>query len=102
MELARVTRSCIQRAPSFVTALLLLLLAVHLLDLAVTAESTRTIGVSDGAATGAAERLGLRTDFGQLPISFEPNVGQANGEARFVARVKGSVIRLASSKETFA
>lgn len=46
----------------------------------------------------AASRAGVRMNFGQLPLSFEPNQGQTDQEVKFLARGAGYGVFLTSDE----
>lgn len=45
-----------------------------------------------------AKQAGGQADYGKLPLHFEPNVGQADGQAKFMARGKGYSLSLAPAE----
>src|SRR5262249_52576774 len=46
------------------------------------------------ADAAAATRVRVRAAFGQLPLSFEPNVGQSDAAVQFLARGPGDTLFL--------
>ena len=46
----------------------------------------------------AASRAGVRMNFGQLPLSFEPNQGQTDPRVKFLARGAGYGVFLTSDQ----
>src|SRR5580700_3223916 len=53
-------------------------------------------------ATVIAANAQLAADYGKLPLSFEPNQGQTDARAQFVARGAGYTIFLSPTSATFA
>ncbi len=53
-------------------------------------------GLGGGAAVAGGLRARVAGAYGRLPLSFEPNVGQAAGGVRFLARGAGSTLSLSS------
>src|SRR5215472_9473607 len=52
------------------------------------------LGSSDTLPTPShANKVRIAAEFAQLPIAFEPNVGQAAADARFVARGPGFFVQ---------
>ena len=54
------------------------------------------LGLGGGAAVAGGLRARVAGAYGRLPLSFEPNVGQAAGGVRFLARGAGSTLLLSS------
>src|SRR5262249_25111689 len=54
-----------------------------------------------GATVPAPSSALLRKDFGQLPLNFEPNRGQANGEVKFLSHGSGYTLFLTGDEAVF-
>ena len=55
-----------------------------------------------GTASSASLRPTLPTSYGKLPLSFEPNFGQTDGEVKFISRGAGYTLFLTPTEAVFS
>jgi hypothetical protein len=80
------------------------LILVTFLASAMPSVAARHAAISARADTAQADRVSSSTevDVARLPIAFEPNVGQKDGNIRFSARASGYVLDLTPNEDVFA
>ncbi len=67
----------------------LILSAILLLEAHAPLTKGRARGTVRGTVAGRGMKLRVSENYGKLPLSFEPNQGQASSEVKFLARGSG-------------